>query len=417
MSKLKVENFGPITSGFAEGDGFMDFRKVTVFIGNQGTGKSSVAKLFSTCSWLEKALFQGRVNADYIKKYNRFVKLYCAYQNLLSYFRKDSVVEYRGKAYNLTYRNEKLSVERIAGAPDYKVPQIMYVPAERNFLSAVDEPDKLKGLPQPLLTFWEELRQAQLAAPENLQLAVGQVKFRYDKHRKIPRISGKTAGGVVFDLRLSEASSGFQSLVPLLLVLRNLALHHERDNSRSTLSSEERRKLEARVMEILNNPKLTSEAQALALNALGTRFRTETLLSIVEEPEQNLFPASQKAMLYQLLEYVNKTDMNELTITTHSPYIINYLTLAIKAHEVRNEIVDTDHYKELLKKLAEIVPDNAGVSNEDVIVYELSETGQISRLPVYDGLPSDENKLNEELGDTNAQFSDILELEQYARRG
>ena len=245
MSKLKVENFGPITTGFTEDNGLMDFRKVTVFIGNQGTGKSSVAKLFSTCSWLEKALFQGRVTPRYVTTYKRFVNQYCAYQNLKNYFRPETAVEYQGSAYKLTYRDEKLVVEPVAKATGYLVPQIMYVPAERNFLSAVDEPDKLKGLPQSLLTFWEELRRAQREAPHNLQLAVGQVRFAYDKRRNIPRISGTTVGNVAFDLRLSEASSGFQSLVPLLLVLRHLTARHERDNSRSSLSAEERRKLEA----------------------------------------------------------------------------------------------------------------------------------------------------------------------------
>ena len=54
MSQIKVKNFGPIKSGFAENYGFIDIRKITVFIGNQGTGKSSIAKLISTLSWLEK---------------------------------------------------------------------------------------------------------------------------------------------------------------------------------------------------------------------------------------------------------------------------------------------------------------------------------------------------------------------------
>jgi len=34
----------------------MDVKKVTVFIGNQGSGKSTVAKLISSFSWIEKAL-------------------------------------------------------------------------------------------------------------------------------------------------------------------------------------------------------------------------------------------------------------------------------------------------------------------------------------------------------------------------
>ena len=44
---------------FDSEDGFIDFSKLTLFIiGGQGTGKSTVAKLFSLCSWLEKAFFR-----------------------------------------------------------------------------------------------------------------------------------------------------------------------------------------------------------------------------------------------------------------------------------------------------------------------------------------------------------------------
>ena len=43
--------------GFDSEDGFIDFSKLTLFIGGQGTGKTAVAKLFSLCSWLEKAFF------------------------------------------------------------------------------------------------------------------------------------------------------------------------------------------------------------------------------------------------------------------------------------------------------------------------------------------------------------------------
>ncbi|WP_303310216.1 AAA family ATPase [Hymenobacter sp. BT730] len=424
MSKLKVKNFGPITTGFTENDGFMDFRKVTVFIGNQGSGKSSVAKLFSTMSWLEKALFQGRVTQDYVTKYNRFVKEYCAYQNLKNYFRDDTVIEYRGRAYTLIYRDRKLEVYeilRLSGmkTPEYKVPQIMYVPAERNFLSAVDEPDKLKGLPKSLVTFWEELRQAQRELPADFLLPIGNVRFTFDKSNKISRLVGQTAGNVPYRLRLSEASSGFQSFVPLLLVSRYLAgsISREHDASRSELSGEVLQKLRVRIAQILADDKLSLEVQQQALEALSSQFRNEVFFNIVEEPEQNLFPKSQQVILYQLLEFANATPGNELVLTTHSPYIINYLTLAIKAHEVKRVINISKQNDKLQRRLAEIVPDNAAVIAEDVVVYELSETGKISLLPMYDGLPSDDNDLNEALGATNARFSDLLEIEQYAQQG
>ena len=59
MSKLRVKNFGPITAGYDVNDGFIDINKYTLFIGDQGTGKSTVSKLISICSWLEKTFFRG----------------------------------------------------------------------------------------------------------------------------------------------------------------------------------------------------------------------------------------------------------------------------------------------------------------------------------------------------------------------
>lgn len=419
MSKLKVENFGPITSGFTEDSGFMDFRKVTVFIGNQGSGKSSVAKLFSTCSWLEKALFQGRVTADYVQKYNRFVKEFCAYQNLKNYFRDDSVIEYKGTAYELTYRNGKLEIVAMPDPVGYQVPQIMYVPAERNFLSAVDEPDKLKGLPKTLLTFWDELRNAQRETTDDYQLPIGNVRFEFDKSNKISRIKGVTAGKVPFRLRLSEASSGFQSLVPLLLVSRYLAtaIQREQDAARSELSGEALRKLRNEVAHILSNEKLSEEVKASALEVLSARFRNGVFWNVVEEPEQNLFPESQQAVLYELLEYANTLPGNVLVMTTHSPYIVNYLTLAIKAHEVKEKIASSSLHEKLQRKLTEIVPDKAAVAVGNVVVYELADNGHITRLSMENDLPSDKNDLNEELGKTNSRFTDLLRIEQYAQRG
>ena len=42
---------------FDSEDGFIDFSKLTLFIDDQGTGKST--ELVSLCSWLEKVFFRG----------------------------------------------------------------------------------------------------------------------------------------------------------------------------------------------------------------------------------------------------------------------------------------------------------------------------------------------------------------------
>ncbi len=417
MSQLKIQHFGPIELGFNENDGFMDFRKVTVLIGNQGTGKSSVAKLFATMSWLEKALFQGRLKPTYVTRYNRFVKEFCAYQNLKSYFRgDDTVIEYRGKAYTLIFENNRLSIEETGGPKAYRVPQIMYVPAERNFLSAVDNPDKLKGLPQSLSAFWNELSRSQQEITDGFDLPVGNARFEFDKSNKIPWIVGQKSGGK-YRLRLSEASSGFQSFVPLLLVSRNLAqsIYKERDASRSALSGEERKKIRSEVDKILSNEKISSEVKQTALETLSARFKNEVFLNIVEEPEQNLFPQSQRAILFQLLDFVNTTAENELVLTTHSPYVINHLTLAIKGREILDRLASASVPQSVgilaRQKLQAVVASTATVAGKDTVVYELDEKGTISRLDTYKGLPSDDNYLNKELEEANNLFADLLDLE------
>ena len=49
----------------------------------------------------------------------------------------------------------------------------------------------------------------------------------------------------------------------------------------------------------------------------------------------------------------------------------------------------------------------------DLIIYELDEReGSIKKLRDYNGLPSDENKLNDNLEDSNELFAQLLEIQQ-----
>ena len=59
----------------------IDFSKLAFFIiGGQGTGKSTVAKLFSLCSWLEKAFFRG--DYDVVFTGGTPVVLFNTFQNI-----------------------------------------------------------------------------------------------------------------------------------------------------------------------------------------------------------------------------------------------------------------------------------------------------------------------------------------------
>jgi hypothetical protein len=190
----------------------------------------------------------------------------------------------------------------------------MYVPAERNFFSVVRQPEKLKGLPQFLYDFWEELERSKQELSEHLTLPVGDVKFEFDDFKKQSYIIGND-----YKLNLSEASSGFQSFVPLFLVSRNIALsiNQNKESSQSELSGEEQKKLQAQVQKIISDDSLAEELKEAALKLLSSQYRNECFLNIVEEIEQNLFPTSQKEVLYKLLEFANLRKDDKLILTTH----------------------------------------------------------------------------------------------------
>jgi ABC-type bacteriocin/lantibiotic exporter with double-glycine peptidase domain len=76
MSKIRVKHFGPIKEGYSYNK-WIDIKKTTIFIGNQGSGKSTMAKLISTLTWVEKALIRGDFNENDLIKNNRLKKILC----------------------------------------------------------------------------------------------------------------------------------------------------------------------------------------------------------------------------------------------------------------------------------------------------------------------------------------------------
>ena len=403
MSKIKIRNFGPIKKGLPSNNGFIDIKQLTIFIGNQATGKSTIVKIYSTFVWLEKILYRGNIKESYIKRYNRFVKEFCAYQGLKNYFNDDTYLEYIGDVYSFIYSDKQLEIKKLNN--NYLPPKIMYVPAERNFLSLVDNPEKLKQLPKPLYTFLEEFEEAKKNIDE-INLPINNLKFEFQKQNKKSYISGEN-----YKISLSEASSGIQSLLPVYLVSKYLSasINKEDDKSKKQLSVEKYIMLKKELEKIISNNKLTSELKDAALEILSATYKNSCFINIVEELEQNLFPESQKDLLYSLLEFSNLNIGNKLILTTHSPYIINYLTLSIKGKAILNRIQNNDILK---NKLSNILPISSCIDGKNSIVYELDNNGSLKILSTYNELPSDNNYLNNFLDATNDSFDKLLDIEE-----
>ena len=410
MSKIKIKNFGPIKEGYAENDGWLDVKKVTIFIGNQGSGKSVVAKLISTFTWIEKALTRG----DYgIKEFERKDKLkrMLEYHRLENYFPQDlgkTVIEYEGDSYYFNYDKGYLQIKETKNG-NYPLPQIMYVPAERNFIANVKTPKALNLTSDSLIEFVTEFDNAKNKIKGALKLHINDIDdidVEYNKLNDVVYIKGTN-----YKIKLTEASSGFQSLVPLYLVSQFLAnsVKRQSENTKELMTSEQRERFRKRIQVLNEMTDLTDEQKRIAISEEAKKFNKTVFLNIVEEPEQNLFPSSQKHMLNSLLEFANMNEGNKLIMTTHSPYLINYLTLAVKASELKEKIKS----KDLKNKLNDIVPLESMVKPDDIVIYECDEeSGKIKKLDHYQGIPSDNNYLNNSLAEGNQSFDSLLEIEQ-----
>lgn len=415
MSKIRIKNFGPIKDGYQENDGWIDIKKVTVFIGNQGSGKSTVAKLISTFSWIEKSLVRGDYNKKWFERKNKLKNQYLNYHRLENYFNDNSpyhsIIEYQGEAFNINYENGSLYIEEVKNNV-YPLPQIMYVPAERNFITYVKTPKELKLSSASLKEFLTEFDNAKEDLKGVLKLPINDTEVEYDKLNDTLNLKGEK-----YKVKLTEASSGFQSLVPLYLVSNYLAhsVKKQSESNKEPMSSEEIHRFKKGVEDIWTNDSLTDEQKRIALSVLSSKFNKTAFINIVEEPEQNLFPSSQKNMLYSLLELNNINNGNKLIMTTHSPYLINYLTLSVKAYSVYDKLINFSNRKPTfyLERLNKIVPHKAMVIHSDIGIYQLNEKdGSITKLESQNGLPSDANHLNEQLDESNELFAQLLEIQQ-----
>ncbi len=405
MARIRVQNFGPIKKGCLENEGWIDIKKATFFTGIQGSGKSTLAKLISTLLWIEKQLYrEGKTKTDF--HYSYFKSLF-SFHNIRNYFTAKTVIEFEGDLLSFKTEGQEIKKGRTKDK-QYLLPKIMYVPSERNFLSTIKKAFDVKGMPENLFAFAEEFRKAQKAfQDEDVDLGIGGHIYFYDLQKDESYIKGSD-----FQLRLSEASSGYQSYTPLLIVTKYLSqffLGKKMLDSKLSLSVNHILRMNESIQSIMEHPHWSEKEKFHRIDKVRARYYPKYFINIIEEPEQNLFPSSQWEMLKDILYYANYQDQNKLIVTTHSPYLINYISIIAKAYSVYQLNLN----KEQKERLQKIVPESSTVHPESISIYEFDEkSGTIKKLPDYKGIPSDDNYLNDDLGKTNDLFVELLEIEE-----
>ena len=395
MSSIIIQHFGAIKKCNTP----IEIKKVTFFIGNQGSGKSTIAKLIATFMWIEKALVRGDYNKKWFERKNRFKNTFLPYHRIENYLKKDTFIQYEGEAYIITYENEFLKLEEKKNN-NYSLPQIMYVPSERNFIAYVKSPKELKLSSEALKEFLTEFDNSKEIV-KNLSLPINKAMLDYDKLNDTLNLKGE-------DYKIKLTESGFQSFAPIYMVSNYLVNTIKKDSGiKVSMSGEEISRFRKEIEQLYKDKHLSDEQKRIAISVLPQKFNKTSFVNIVEEPEQNLFPTSQRDMLYSLLKINNEIADNKLIITTHSPYLVNYVSVAVEAGKLKKGVTAGKE-----KQLNAIVPISSAISADDLSIYQLNEKeGSVELLDSYEGIPSDENFLNNEIGRTNGLFADLLDLQ------
>lgn len=367
MSRLIVRNIGPIK----EVD--IDLRKVNVFIGAQSSGKSTLAKIISFCTWLDKhtdsttkKYVNGAIGS--LKKYHRLTD---------EYFFEDSVIFYQGDnmayAYNWPedetiplaeegYEPELYSndAEFFFGKTERATnPKVIYIPAERNFVSAVptlreyqEDNDNL----QDFVNTWFRVKRKypQDRALDILNLGV-QYYYQEDSYRDWVIIDGGRK------IPLESSSSGLQSIIPMLALIRWMSEGiYAEEKPFSPAENEEIEKIVLSGLTDLNKQDASIvDKLDRFLGFLSGRIYTHTQF-IIEEPEQNLFPETQCDLMYHILSSVNHGKSHRLVMTTHSPYILYALNNCMDGYSVSDKLPES--LKSTIKSSSSFInPDEVSV--------------------------------------------------------
>ena len=397
MSSIIIQHFGAIKKCNTP----IEIKKVTFFIGNQGSGKSTIAKLIATFIWIEKALVRGDYNKKWFERKNRFKNTFLPYHRIENYLKENTFIQYEGEAYVITYEKEFLKFEEKKNN-GYSLPQIMYMPSERNFIAYVKSPKELKLSSDALKEFLTEFDNSKEIV-KNLLLPINDVILDYDKLNDTLSLKGED-----YKIKLTEASSGFQSFAPIYMVSNYLVNTIKKDSGiKVSMSGEEINRFRKEIEQLYKDKHLSDEQKRIAISVLPQKFNKTSFVNIVEEPEQNLFPTSQRDMLYSLLKINNEIAANKLIITTHSPYLVNYVSVAVEAGKLKQGATAGKE-----EELNAIVPISSAINADDLVIYQLNEKeGSVELLDSYEGIPSDENFLNNEIGRTNELFADLLDLQ------
>mgnify|MGYP003601554736 CR=1 FL=1 len=393
MSRIKIENIGPVKN--------VDFNlnKVNIIMGPQSSGKSTIAKIISFCQWVEKRfILDGDFKYSFSEQFINFHRV------SEEYFSKDSLIEYESDFIKFSYKGNKhkFLIDKKKDFSNYSKSKNIYIPAERNFVSVIPNLGKYKETNDNIMSFLYDWYDTKKKYSKLKKLPILNLNIEYyhieDSDSDVLRLNKSKK-----EISLKNASSGLQSVIPLTMLVDYLSNDFfDEKISNSVDEKEEIKKVFLsnfpyimdnleRMNELTKSLKIGSNEIELNENEFSKIINLMKLRSkyyyssfIIEEPEQNLYPETQRDFIYFLLKNINNKDRNhQALLTTHSPFILYALNNCMMGYKVSDNLTE-DEKNELLSYNSWINPDLVSVweidkNNGTLINIKDPKTGTISK--------------------------------------
>lgn len=396
--KLIIKNFGPIKN--VE----LDLGRFNILIGEQATGKSTVAKVLAVCRYFSFIVEETRTTNQNV--FSGGLDLW----GLLEYEKKDTVIEYYGNHYSLICRYDT-DVERILyddEGNEIGTEEIGFTlhltPISKDFKHLLMELDKVA--PKAYHKTGSMTLSLYRKVPTSFYL--NDVKNVMDNPFYLPTQRGLQS---IFDIgknsiqNLSSAlfiqlskMDGIARLYKQETYIEPLDIYYVNRNGHGYIRK-------AKETEFYSLYNAASGYQSMIPIVLTIKYYTElkkkpkTLL--IEEPELDVFPVAQNKLI-QYISEKSKLHGSMVLITTHSPYTLTSLNNMMYAYQV-GQIHPEKVSKEIDKKY--------WLNPDDVSAYMLKTDG--SYEDIFDreeGLIKAE-KIDNASTEINKVFDELLNIE------
>ena len=378
--RLVIKNFGPIE----EVD--LELGKMTILIGENATGKSTIAKVLAVCKTIGYALHLYQINSE--KRNDEFAWLLQKY-SIDEFVKSDTLIEYSNNDYVVKFDGSQKTLQLIPISEKFK-----------EIIEYINESNKQDKIKKPYLVSWN----ADLRYVTDTISTSGVVYIPTERVLQsifsLGRDSIQNMSDYVYEIfssfyYISESFNNQEiEIDPLSITYKNekgKGYFKEKSNEDFHLLSKAASGYQAIVPIVL------------AIKYYSKKNNDKNIIQhfIIEEPEISLFPKAQKELIEYFVENINTCE-NHFVLPTHSPYIlsvINDLLIAFKRGQKFEDKVTNLGYKK-----------EVWLNPKDVSVYQLID-GKAKSI-INEELGSIKSNIIDDFSDTlNDNFDNLLDIE------